>query len=276
MAWAPEYSSSKPLFHIGDRPISATFFLIGLHVFGLLFTSFAYSLGHSDWTLPFLFSSQQVFAQKYIWQLVTYIFLNTPTFNFLFDMFILYSFGKPLEESMGLKRFLAFYFALVVTSPILFTLIAPWYPIQLEGALAVHFGLVVAVAFLFPDSEVFFFRISLRVMMWILFGLYTLQFLATQNHSKLFHFWLTTLAAWVAMRLFQGSSFDWFSDLRTKIYAKKNQIKLVKEIEKAEAEVTHLDAVLEKISRSGLKSLSEKERLFLEKARQDLLKKESR
>ena len=276
MAWVPEYSSSKPLFHVGDRPISATFFLIGLHVVGLLFTSLAYSLGHSHWMIPFVFSNQQVFEQKYIWQWVTYIFLNTPTFTFLFDMFILFSFGKPLEESLGLKRFLAFYFALVVTGPILFTLIAPWYPIQLEGALAVHFGLVVAVAFLFPDSQVFFFQISLRVMMWILFGLYTLQFLATQKHALLFNFWLTTTAAWIAVRLFQGESFEWFSDLRTKFYAKKHQIQVVKQIEKGQAEVTHLDAVLEKISRSGIKSLSEQERNFLEKARQELLKKENR
>ncbi len=276
MAWAPEYSSSKPLFHVGQRPVSATLFLIGLHVVGLLFTSLAFSLGHSEWKLPFLFSSQQVFQQKYIWQWVTYVFLNTPTFTFLLDMFILYSFGKPLEESLGLKRFLAFYFALVVTGPILFTLIAPWYSIQLEGALAVHFGLLVAVAFLFPDSQVFFFQISLRVLMWILFGLYTLQFLATQNYSLLFNFWLTTAASWIAVRLFQGGGLDWFSDLRTKIYTKKHQIQVVKEIAKKQAEVTHLDAVLEKISKSGMKSLTDQERNFLEKARQDLLKKENR
>ncbi|MES2309754.1 MAG: rhomboid family intramembrane serine protease [Verrucomicrobiota bacterium] len=276
MAWMPEYSSSKPLFYLGDRPISATVFLIALHVVGLLFMSLALTLGHSDWTSPLVFSSLQVLEKKYIWQWVTYAFLNTPTFAFLFDMFILYSFGKPLEESLGLKRFLAFYFALVVTGPILFTVMAPWYPVALEGALSVHFGLVIAVALLFPESEVFFFRMPLRTVTWILFALYTLQFLATRNMSELFHFWLTSAAAWIAVHLFQGEGFTWFSDLKTKLYAKKHQIKVVKETEKANKEATDLDAVLEKISRSGISSLSDREKQFLEKARQDLLKKETR
>jgi membrane associated rhomboid family serine protease len=275
MAWMPEYSSSKPLFHIGDRPISATLFLIGLHVAGLLFASMAMFLGHGGWLTPLEFSSQQVFEQKYIWQWVSYAFLNAPTFTFLFDMFILYSFGKPLEESLGLKRYLAFYFALVVTGPILFTLIAPWYSVYLKGALSVHFGLVVAVALLYPDSEVFFFRLPLRTVTWILFALYTLQVLAMRNMSELAHFWLTSASAFVAVRFFQGESLDWFSDLKAKIYAKKHQIKVVRESEKSSKEANDLDAVLEKISKSGMGSLSAREKEFLEKARQELLKKES-
>ncbi len=44
------------------------------------------------------------------WQLVTYMFLHADLMHLIFNMFTLWMFGRIVEQTMGLKRFLIFYF----------------------------------------------------------------------------------------------------------------------------------------------------------------------
>lgn len=275
MAWISEYPTSKPLFYWGDRPITATFFLIGLHTLGLLVTSLLMFLKRSDFLDLLIYSNQSVFESFKIWQWLSYAFLSAPTFSFLLNMLILYFFGKPLEESLGVKRFLFFYFALVMTSPILLTFVSPWIAIQFEGAMAPHFGLLVAVVFLFPESEAAWIRMPMRFVMWILFALYTLQFVVFGKTSDLLHLWVTSLVAWVGVRYFIDSEWEWWSRLKTRWYTQKHQIKVVRsESTSLSTEIQDYDAVLEKISKKGLGSLSASEKKILENKRQELLNQE--
>ncbi len=47
-----------------------------------------------------------------IWQLVTYMFLHSVTnfWHILLNMFMLWMFGKDIENTWGTKRFLQYYF----------------------------------------------------------------------------------------------------------------------------------------------------------------------
>lgn len=44
------------------------------------------------------------------WQLVTYMFMHGSLMHILFNMFALWMFGRVIEHTMGMKRFLIFYF----------------------------------------------------------------------------------------------------------------------------------------------------------------------
>ena len=95
----------------------------------------------------------------YPWQIVTYAFLHSTDnyWHLLFNMFGLWMFGTGIERYVGPRRFLACYFASVVTAalaqlfvPTLFG--AP--PEATIGASGGVFGLILAYAVMFPKSKV--------------------------------------------------------------------------------------------------------------------------
>jgi membrane associated rhomboid family serine protease len=52
----------------------------------------------------------RVFSVPMPWQLVTYLFLHGGVFHFLFNMLGLWMFGSEVEEHLGRREFLAYYF----------------------------------------------------------------------------------------------------------------------------------------------------------------------
>ena len=65
---------------------------------------------------------------------------------------------------------------------------------------------------------------------------------------------------------------DWLESRRSERLARRHQIKVVREQQHADS----IDAVLEKISRHGVGSLTSAERATLERARTQLLKRDQR
>jgi membrane associated rhomboid family serine protease len=95
----------------------------------------------------------------HVWQIVTYSFLHSTEniSHLLFNMFGVWMFGTWIERAEGPWRFLACYFASVVTAavtqlfvPMLFG--AP--PEPTIGASGGVFGLILACAVMFPKSRV--------------------------------------------------------------------------------------------------------------------------
>jgi membrane associated rhomboid family serine protease len=108
-----------------------------------------------------LFPLQPIEGHVYFhpWQIVTYAFLHDSRniYHILFNMLGLWMFGREIERYAGTPRFLACYFASVVTAalsqlfiPLLFG--AP--PAPTIGASGGVFGLLLAYAVLFPNRKV--------------------------------------------------------------------------------------------------------------------------
>lgn len=101
----------------------------------------------------------------HVWQLVTYGFLHGGFTHLLFNMFGLYMFGGPLEQVVGPRRFLAYYFVCVITAgvtQILVNLGAPaLYPTV--GASGGVFGLLLAYAAYFPRNKLFLLFIPVPI-----------------------------------------------------------------------------------------------------------------
>lgn len=110
------------------------------------------------------------------WQLLTYGFLHGDTMHILFNMFMLWMFGRELELLMGARRFLTYYLTGVVGAGIVQLIVAGYigggYPTV--GASGGVFALLLAFGMAFPNRMVMliFPPIPMRAKyMVILFGL---------------------------------------------------------------------------------------------------------
>ena len=94
------------------------------------------------------------------WRLLTYQFLHANLFHLLMNMMALYVFGPMIEKWWGPRRFIVFYLlcgacgawlmALLAFFPSLVDAQSAW----LVGASGSIFGVLVAVALVYPDVEV--------------------------------------------------------------------------------------------------------------------------
>jgi membrane associated rhomboid family serine protease len=92
----------------------------------------------------------------YPWQLLTYGFLHGSTTHILFNMFMLWMFGRELEAMMGAKRFLAYYLTGVIGAGIVQLVVAAIqggdYPTL--GASGGVFALLLAFGLTFPNRMI--------------------------------------------------------------------------------------------------------------------------
>jgi rhomboid family protein len=90
------------------------------------------------------------------WQLVTYAFLHGGFTHLLFNMFALYMFGSAIEQVVGRRRYVAYYFVCVVSAAIAQLVVTRAlggiYPTV--GASGGVFGLLFAYAVYFPHNRV--------------------------------------------------------------------------------------------------------------------------
>ena len=120
----------------------------------------------------------------HLWQPVTYLFLHGGPLHFLFNMLMLYWFGRPLEETWGGKKFLRFYLVCGIGAGLFTTLLSLLFPrlgflgIGLAnvtiGASGAIFGLLMAMAVLFPYQQIllyFLFPIGMRQACYLFIGL---------------------------------------------------------------------------------------------------------
>ena len=91
-----------------------------------------------------------------VWQLFSYGFLHGDFYHILFNMFMLWMFGKELAVIMGAQRFLFYYLTCVMGAGIIQLIIAGtqglFYPTL--GASGGVFGLLLAFGLAFPNRMV--------------------------------------------------------------------------------------------------------------------------
>jgi membrane associated rhomboid family serine protease len=123
-----------------------------------------------------LYSLGSPYGDFYPWQLVTYGFLHGNMTHLIFNMFMLWMFGRELEVLMGTRRFLTYYLTCVIGAGVVQILVA-----LLEGsyggtvgASGGIFGILLAFGMAFPNRMIMllFPPIPMKAKyMVILFGL---------------------------------------------------------------------------------------------------------
>jgi membrane associated rhomboid family serine protease len=109
-----------------------------------------------------------------VWQLVTYMFLHGGIFHIVFNMLALWMFGVELEQTLGTRRFLNFYFFCGVGAGVCVVLGAYLFgnpAMPTIGSSGAIYGILMAWGVLWPDRIVSFFglfpmKVKIMVMIY--------------------------------------------------------------------------------------------------------------
>jgi membrane associated rhomboid family serine protease len=220
-------------------------------------------------TYALMFVPMRVLLQPWtIYSMVTYMFLHAGFSHILFNMIALYFFGPRVEDRLGPKRFIWLYMISGVSGALLSFFFAP--RAAVIGASGAIFGVTLAFAYFWPRAQILIWGI-LPVEAWLLVGVYTLLALfggfgggggGVAHFAHLGGF----VGAWAYLkwldrtsghRTFRAKSTPKVID-KSLTNWKKVDVSRVHEVNRDE-----LNRILDKISKSGLGSLTPQERVFL-------------
>ena len=194
-------------------PATKTIFLInvvvflGLNILNVFKPGFAgefiYWFGQNPWLS---------LRRGYIWQFLTYNFIQYEVFHILFNMLILYFFAPTLENRWGTRFFWFFYLITGIGAGLFHAIFSMFHfdPRPVIGASGAIMGVMLAFAAYFPDQVVLFWgvwpvKIKNLVIILILFEVFMMAGGGMGNISHLTH--LTGLA--IAYLLLARYHRDW-------------------------------------------------------------------
>ena len=114
------------------------------------------------------FCSWTAFSHSaFMWQFVTYMFVHGSFLHLFFNMFALIMFGRVLEQYLGTREFLLFYFLCGILGGIvsyLFYILQGVVNVAVMGASGAIFALLFLCAVFFPNARLLlFFFIPLKM-----------------------------------------------------------------------------------------------------------------
>lgn len=266
----------QPVTWVGRHPVHVTTLLVAMHVFTAIVACFivgAGILGH------LAFDSALVLQGGEFWQLATYAFVHSPSalLWFAVEMYMLFVFGREVERFIGRRAFIVLYLSLLLAPTVLLTLWGFSGRTGIAGSPALHFGIFIAFATIYPNVELLL-RIQAKWVALALAAISTLQLLAYRDWSAMAVLWVSIAVAFSFIRLRGvGPELVWWGNLKSRWQPKPKFHVVPRAAPRrvVEPENVHesIDPVLEKISRQGINSLTASERKALDRARARLLKK---
>jgi membrane associated rhomboid family serine protease len=270
----------RPVAWMGRYPVDVTTMLVGLHVAAAILTAILVMIGAHSFLAYLQFDSAAVWAGQ-VWRLFTYAFVHSPSalLWFAVEMYMLFVFGREVERFIGRRAYITLYIILLVAPAVLLTIWGFWQRSVLSlasGSSALHFGIFVAFATIYPRAELFL-RIMTKWVVLILAAVYTLQLLAYHAWSDLMVVWTSIGAAFLFIEMYgAGPELPWWDALKAR-FAPRPKFHVVPKIHSSRSAetddvYTSIDPILDKISKSGIGSLTASERRQLDRERERLLK----
>lgn len=286
--------SSESILRFRGRALTVTILLVAAHVLSMLVGLLVPSW--NDWLA---YSSGDVLGRFAIWQLFTHAFVHQPSLWFAVGMLFFFWFGTEVEKYLGPKTYLLVYTILVFTPSLSATVLSLAHPVVLAGAALPTLGVFVLFAYLYPTVELLL-RIQARWLAVGLSALYAVQDIGNRDWISLGLLVVLQITLFeVARRLGIRSAVGLAERLGptearsepapfrrrgvragsrrqrpARADAKATPPRPRNDIPEAERANPDVDAILDKISRSGIASLTVEERDHLESARRRLLEKE--
>ena len=176
----------------------------------------------------------------YVYQLVTYIFIHDGIWHLLINLLVLWMFGKDLELSWGSRKFYFYFFLcgigagvinVAVKAALVHFGVGTFNVGPTIGASGAIFGVLLAMALLFPHQQVWFFpfpvSISMRVFV-VIMGAIEFYYALTAPGDNVAHVCHLggMLVGWIYLR--RGSFFhnprNIFSDWKRRRLRKKFEV----------------------------------------------------
>jgi len=216
-----------------------------------------------------LMNHDLVFKGGQIWRLFTYMYAHDPTsiFHVGFNMLGLYFLGIHLERAWGTRKFLIFYHVsglIALTLFIILTFAGVLNPlVSLVGASGCVYAVLACCAVLYPQITLilFLFPVPIRVAVLIFFALSLFGTIGGGN------------AGGDACHLAGGAFGLFFGYYGHRVWhwldtrdSRKKESQWRAQRAKAQQLQDQVDAILEKVKREGINSLSAREKKMLETA----------
>ena len=276
MHYEEQWTYRRPAFGTGLTPVVKALLIANGIVFliQILSTSWQVVLNpNMKETVPLFdvyFGLNQLSLQKgFLWQFVTYMFLHGNFFHLLMNMFVLYMFGPEVERTIGQRHFIILYFLSGILGGIGWLLISK-YGICV-GASGAIFGILAAFATLYPNRKLILIFPPVIMKAWQLVAIYgAIEFFMVVSASQGGIANSAHLAGGISgcvyiMMVFKS---DTLKGLSNRIIRRKPKFTVVQGGKKNDDPITQaeVDRILDKISNSGITSLTYREKKLLERA----------
>ena len=262
---------------MGRFPVDVTTILVAVHVVVAILTCLAVAAGGGAVLNFMLFDSARVLGGGQIWRLATYAFVHSPSMLlwFAIEMYMLFVFGREVERFIGQRAYIGLYALLVFIPSLLLTVWGLGQRTGLAGSVALHFGVFVAFATIYPSAELLL-RITAKWSAVILGAIYVLQLLAYNAWTDLAVLLTSIVVGFCFVRLRGvGPELAWWENVKARLQPKPKFKIVPKPVppRRDDADIAEsVDPILDKIARSGIGSLTANERHVLDRARDRLLK----
>ncbi len=264
-----------------QSPFSLTPWVKGLIIANAVIYFLTITVFTGPWLFTFFAFQPQEIVSRW-WTPVTYMFLHGGFLHLAFNMLMLFFFGPAVEDRMGGQKFAAYYlvaglggailsFGLMLTTPVA----------MVYGASGAVFGVALAFAMYWPDAPVYVFPIPMPIKAkWLVIFLATLSLVSAILGARDGIGHLAHLGGFLFGFLFlRGETL-----VRERAQEVRNRPRLAHVVPPKQARARcadeaqpqaaahgrvsqrhdELDRVLDKISQSGLDSLTPDERRLLD------------
>ena len=215
---------------------------------------------------------QAVLHEYKLWQACTYLFIHGGFIHILFNMLVLWMFGKDLEIDWGKNEFLAFYFVCGIGSGLITVLANINSPIVIVGASGSIYGVLVAYGFTYPNRTVYLYGVFPLKVKYVVFGFGVIAFVASLSTSQTKVSHITHLSGMIIGIIYILFNFRW-KNIRlwyTKIRLRSIQDKHNNHKDEETHIKMQVDKILDKLNDQGWESLTSKEEEFLTRASKHL------
>jgi hypothetical protein len=267
----------RPVAWIGRYPVRIITIITALYVLGMFATV---TLQAAHWNFLVFAFSYLTFIRGGFWQPFTCTFIQSANFFFLFNVLFLYWSGREVESFLGRRHFSQLFGMLMLIPPLV---ISAWAPFGWDwtyyGPYEICIGMFIAFATLYPNVELF----GWVTLKWLAFAgivLGSMQDLPTHAWGNLSVLWVMCGASFLYIRFVQGRAHLKVDVHKLNPFRKKPRLHVVQAStarRSAESDDVYasVDPILDKISKSGVGSLTASERKILDRARNRLLKKDT-
>ncbi|NNE11909.1 MAG: hypothetical protein HKN41_06630 [Ilumatobacter sp.] len=282
MAGRFSYSSPEsryggtPWFKVGDVAVGTAVLVTGLCVLSMFVWA-----ASPDALDPLVLDASEV-RRGQLWRLATWPFANSPSFWTVITIAIFWYFGRELEGLLGRNRF-AWFLGILTIVP---AIVAALLDLNVAGLDYLELGVFIVFIAEHPTAR-FFFNIPGWVIGAVVVGLQVLQLIGIRDGAGLIFlmvllataalaarsFGLATHFPWIPVIPMPGSSAERTSKPRSRGGSRRGSRRTVVEgpwaspagvpsapAPDAAAAQAELDALLDKISASGLESLTSDEK----------------
>ena len=267
----------QPVTYVRGYPIYAAHLIVVVYVASMIVTTVLGPGGGvlGAW-LPF--STTEVWRGQF-WRIFTYGLVNPPSIRFAIDMVMIVWFGREVERYLGRQKFLALYGGIYLLPPLFLALLGPLLPAALYGEFGA-LAIFVAFATIQPNAPLMFGIVAKWAAI-ILVGIFTMMALANRDWAWLISISAANGFAFAFVRHEQGiltlpKINFWRPRPKLRVLPDLEPKKPAAPKEAKPSSMAEIDALLDKIAKTGMSSLTPKERAKLHAAREDLMKRESR